>query len=401
MAVQPFLIQRQPKEREEPKKTPLDYLLIGLDVANKGFGIAANYQTIQNAQVNRETSLQEQKLNEIKLLDAKRNANLKATGVENVDLAKNDIVPGPVRPEGGREVTINKGFEGEKPINQTAYIMPKQDSEKSVLLKDIETVDPKTGISYSATFNPKTGEVKTSQFATKIPSRESGKNFDKISVLDEESGKSYVALFNKNTGEIKKTNVLASSDKDTKGLKPLGAEEKKRLDNINEGLRSLDDMEESIKSGKWTISPDDNEYTEAQRRFVDAKVRIQSGGSATDDEQKMYRDMTPRPQNSPEIQKRKLEKQRESFLAARKTILNPEENNSDYKTSKNIEPTSEDQQAFEWASKNILSPDSKTAQKARAILSDTPAAQLARKPNTNQPPSSFGGGAPMTGFRGR
>jgi len=97
MAVQAIQIQKERPEPKEKQRDALDYLLVGLDVANKGFGIASSYQNIESAKQQREISAenavinkqkmardeqafnQDSEMNAIKLEEAKRVSQLPKT----------------------------------------------------------------------------------------------------------------------------------------------------------------------------------------------------------------------------------------------------------------------------------------------------------------------------------
>lgn len=203
MAVQPIVI---PKEREEKGPDPLDQLLRGLQLANGVFGIVANLGSIDAAKQNRELNDQQRELNKVKILEAQRESNAKAAGVEAVDYNKYEELPGPVRPEGGKVIKKVTGYEGENPIIQEAYIMPKRE-KKSILLKDAEWLDPKTGTTYAATFNPETGEYKKTDVVLKLkPEKASG-----LSEKDLREGYvEYQKSFNKSAAPVK--DAISASD---------------------------------------------------------------------------------------------------------------------------------------------------------------------------------------------
>ena len=416
MAVQPFLIQRQPKEREEPKKTPLDYLLIGLDVANKGFGIAANYQTIENAKANRATSEQEQELNKIKLLDAKREANVKASGYKAPD--KNELVPATAETPNAMPVRELGGFEGENPKFNESYYVKKPKADYTT--KELDNLvggggfrigkEGEKGESRSVLLP--SGETKSVLLVNTAPEKASATKAEKEAERQKDL---QIAKLNSDSKAL--TNELKNASKDM-AYEGLPKESKIQIDKIAGSMGDVTAVRNSLKAD---LEQYKNAKTEAEKITIGESMiktlnsKMGKDAVGTEEAQRLAPYLTYQKGNAfgaGAFIGRDLpafEKQVEASLAGLdRSISLGSEKIAELKgipTQQNASQskapiTSEDQKAFEWASKNIMSPDAKTAQQARAILSNTPAAQLAKKQNSNQPPS-FGGSVPMTGFRGR
>lgn len=184
MAVQPYVIQRQ-KEQKEKDRDPLDLILQGLQVANAGFGIASNYQNIQNAKEQRVLAQQQQKMNEFKLAEAKDATDTKTR------ISKGEYTPGEIdEMVSSGKIQVGKAdtpgaqkrfitFPGED-RKEEIFILPKTQGAagKPTSLTKAEVVDPKSGIKYAATFNPETGEYKKTDIVVDVPKPKETKNYD-------------------------------------------------------------------------------------------------------------------------------------------------------------------------------------------------------------------------------
>lgn len=109
-----------------------------------------------------------------------------------------------------------------------------------------------------------------------------------------------------------KKEVAISKSSESGSTTKLGAEEKKRFDAAKESLDAVRSMRDLLfKNGKRTsqntFSPmGDNSYTLLQDQFAEQYGRMQSGGVVGDDERKAFKNKTPKPIDSKEIQLTKL-----------------------------------------------------------------------------------------------
>lgn len=103
--------------------------------------------------------------------------------------------------------------------------------------------------------------------------------------------------------------------------KPLGTEDKKRLDFAREGIVAIRGMENALAGGDWTRSATSNDFTNNLDLFAEAYGRMQSGGAINADEEKRFKRLAPGPLDSPEMQKNKMANMRKVFMDRAKTIL--------------------------------------------------------------------------------
>jgi hypothetical protein len=109
---------------KEPKKDPLEQVLQGLNIANTAFGIAANYQTIQNKRLENKMLTDERN----GLITAKNSADLQAKGLERT-------APGEV---GSSTYKVRTG-EGDNDFEQIGLRLPGKAKE----ITAVDTVDEK------------------------------------------------------------------------------------------------------------------------------------------------------------------------------------------------------------------------------------------------------------------
>tara|TARA_R110002020_G_scaffold278278_1_gene493730 strand:+ start:259 stop:1215 length:957 start_codon:yes stop_codon:yes gene_type:complete len=110
----------------------------------------------------------------------------------------------------------------------------------------------------------------------------------------------------KQANKIKLANVKSSST----GKRKLGAEETKRRDNISWAIQAITDMDKALVEGGFTFKPTpftDSNYTLARNQFIEAFARMQTGSAIGAKEDSRFIDMTPRPGDAPEQQRRKLQ----------------------------------------------------------------------------------------------
>jgi len=93
----------------------------------------------------------------------------------------------------------------------------------------------------------------------------------------------------------------------SKRLANLGAEEKKRYDNVVMGKKAVNDMMGALGAGDDTYSLiGDNDFTFAKSRWNEALGRMQSGGAINKEERKEFANLVPTVMDSREIQAKKL-----------------------------------------------------------------------------------------------
>jgi len=112
-----------------------------------------------------------------------------------------------------------------------------------------------------------------------------------------------------------------------KRLASMSGTDKARFDNAMMVLKSIDDMSGALGKGSNTFSIiGDNPYTEAERRAAEAFGRMQSGGAINKDEEERFLKMLPRATDSAQMQKQKLENQKNEMISRLKTLgFTPEE----------------------------------------------------------------------------
>lgn len=105
-------------------------------------------------------------------------------------------------------------------------------------------------------------------------------------------------------------------------LEKQGAEARNKIGSIATGLQALDTLGKSIESGYTPSYIDantpvigglisDNPLTESQRIISEVVGRLQSGGAINKEEEKRFMALGPRPGDSPERAKAKIEQQRD------------------------------------------------------------------------------------------
>jgi hypothetical protein len=103
--------------------------------------------------------------------------------------------------------------------------------------------------------------------------------------------------------------------------KPATEDERKRFDNVQMGLKSIDLMEQALKEGQNTFSMvGDNDFTVGAREFEEALGRMQSGGAIQKDEAKRFREMLPSWTDSAEMKDKKLKRVRAEMQARMGTL---------------------------------------------------------------------------------
>lgn len=134
MAVQAVILPKQQKQQEAPQKDALDYLMTGLQVANSAFGIASNYQNIQNAKQQRELALQQSEQNKQafaqnkEMNDLKLNEMRTAANTPKADYTQRELDE--LVSKGG----VRLGKEGE--TGETRSVLLPDKTTRSVLLVD-------------------------------------------------------------------------------------------------------------------------------------------------------------------------------------------------------------------------------------------------------------------------
>lgn len=110
-------------------------------------------------------------------------------------------------------------------------------------------------------------------------------------------------------------------------LEKLNSSDKARFDNALMAIKGLDEMSNALKSGQNTFSViGDNDYTAAARRASEAFGRMQSGGAINKDEEARFEKALPQVTDSSEMQRKKIQTQRNEMLSRLKTLgFSPEE----------------------------------------------------------------------------
>jgi hypothetical protein len=145
------------------------------------------------------------------------------------------------------------------------------------------------------------------------------------SISDRQMGKEKAAAEEKQLNRQMKGQRQAPMELGENGMPKLNAEEKNKIGGIAEAFKSLSDMELAMDKGQGPryIDPStpwvgqlvsDDDFSTAQTKMTDIVGRLQSGGAITDDEGARFKNMGPRPGDSPTVRREKLKSQ-ESFLA--------------------------------------------------------------------------------------
>jgi len=141
--------------------------------------------------------------------------------------------------------------------------------------------------------------------------------------IDRQYKQSQIAENYSKAQKLKNDSAVANNPTQ-KALKEAGAEGRKSIGGIAEGLKSLQQMEFAVKNGDGptmlnSSTPfvgnliSDTPYTSAERVLVDVVGRLQSGGAINSDEGASFKAMGPRPNDTPEVKMQKLASQK-SFL---------------------------------------------------------------------------------------
>jgi hypothetical protein len=150
----------------------------------------------------------------------------------------------------------------------------------------------------------------------------------------------------------------------------LSQDERALLNNSALAYKALFDMEDAIKRDVSKTSYfGDNDYTYAANRFVEGIGRMQSGGAIGPDEVENFKKLIPGRYDSPELSKKKINDMK-AELESRLKSINYDPNEvlkSRSFTELDITPKEEDE-AIQWANKNINSKDEATRIKAERIL---------------------------------
>jgi hypothetical protein len=150
----------------------------------------------------------------------------------------------------------------------------------------------------------------------------------------------------------------------------LSQDERALLNNSALAYKALFDMEDAIKRDVSKTSYfGDNDYTYAANRFVEGIGRMQSGGAIGPDEVENFKKLIPGRFDSPELSKKKINDMK-AELESRLKSINYDPNEvlkSRSFTELDITPKEEDE-AIQWANKNINSKDEATRIKAERIL---------------------------------
>lgn len=89
----------------------------------------------------------------------------------------------------------------------------------------------------------------------------------------------------------------------------LGAEAQQRLDNAKLALNGIQRMKQALDKGEDTFTVvGDNNFTLGQADYVEGLGRMQSGGAIGEEEQRRFKNFTPKATDSSSIQKTKLQK---------------------------------------------------------------------------------------------
>jgi len=114
--------------------------------------------------------------------------------------------------------------------------------------------------------------------------------------------------------EAKKKDAGAQPAGYQQKIEKLGAEERKRLDNIIMGKAALKDMSKAFAEGYNTFTMiGDNPFTFAANRWNEAIGRMQSGGAINKEEAANFRRLVPSWSDSKEMQLTKLQKMGEEM----------------------------------------------------------------------------------------
>ncbi len=326
--------QEQQAVQKAPKKTPWDYLREGLEVAGTIGGLAVNYQTYQKYKADAE---------------AQQLAN---QGISTPGQVMQGQVAGLEKVAPGTEGSINyrvKTGPGEGDIVETP------------LMKNARPAKEQTALGSALPQGPLAKSVAEQRL-----------EFDKQKFAAEQANKK----------EAKVEAVRAEAQ--PKPVK-LNAEERKRLDSASMGLAAVKEMGDALQSGSNTFSlVGDNPYTAARTRFEEAIGRMQSGGAISQDEGNRFKSMMPTVTDNQAIQNAKIKEMYremslrveslganpEEILAKRESIRTPFDKERQAPGEAKAAPAQHPQAsaAQQWAEQNIMSPDPKTAEKARAIL---------------------------------
>ena len=173
-----------------------------------------------------------------------------------------------------------------------------------------------------------------------------GKEFDNISAADADNVFNFgrlqslkeerASLQQQRLQEKHAENQLKQEEKQKKAeyeaspkgrLEKLNSSDKARYDNALMVLQGLDEMEKALNAGQNTFSAvGDNDFTAAERRATEAFGRMQSGGAINREEEGRFRKTLPGMTDSSEMQRKKIQTQRDEMKSRLKTLgFSPEE----------------------------------------------------------------------------
>lgn len=120
---------------------------------------------------------------------------------------------------------------------------------------------------------------------------------------------------------------LAAAQSPQGKLEKLNSSDRTRFDNVVMVLKGLDEMSNALNSGQNTFSlVGDNDYTDAARRATEAFGRMQSQGAINKGEEARFEKVLPQVTDSAEMQRKKIQTQRNEMLSRLKTLgFSPEE----------------------------------------------------------------------------
>lgn len=116
-------------------------------------------------------------------------------------------------------------------------------------------------------------------------------------------------------------------------LAGLNTSDKGRFDNAKLGLQEIQNMDAALVGGDNTFSLiGDNDYTRSLRMAAETFGRMQSGGAINKDEEKRFLAMAPKPTDSKEQQRKKLEQMQRIYSDRLNTLgFTPEEAGVEFK----------------------------------------------------------------------
>lgn len=187
-------------------------------------------------------------------------------------------------------------------------------------------------------------------------------------------------------GAMTKSNKAPVNKSPEEKIKSLNSSDKQRLDNIKLSLTSLEDMNEALINQKQNTYSliGDNDYTSANRLLSEAVGRMQSGGAIGKEEAATFLKMAPTKFDSPDIQKKKIDKMKMVMESRLQTLglqrgdlpdlanykpafIKKPKPESGTATAAPVQSHPEDNDAVQWAKDNPNDPRSAAILKANGV----------------------------------